>query len=47
MSIEWKGVMPAVTTQFTANDTLDLELFKVNIDAHMRSKVSVSILTRM
>ena len=35
MSIQWKGVMPAVTTQFTANDELDLELFKINIKAQL------------
>ena len=33
MSIQWKGVMPAVTTQFTANDELDLEMFKTNTKA--------------
>jgi dihydrodipicolinate synthase/N-acetylneuraminate lyase len=35
MSFQWKGVMPAVTTQFTANDELDLVLFKVNIKAQL------------
>ena len=39
MSIQWKGVMPAVTTQFTANDELDLELFKVNIQAQLDAGV--------
>jgi len=39
MSIIWKGVMPAVTTQFTANDELDLELFKVNIQAQLEAGV--------
>jgi len=39
MSIKWKGVMPAVTTQFTANDELDLELFKVNIQAQLDAGV--------
>lgn len=39
MSIKWKGVMPAVTTQFTANDKLDLELFKVNIKAQLEAGV--------
>ncbi|WP_338356538.1 dihydrodipicolinate synthase family protein [Yeosuana marina] len=39
MSILWKGVMPAVTTQFTANDELDLELFKVNIQAQLDAGV--------
>ena len=39
MSIQWKGVMPAVTTQFTANDALDLELFKININAQLEAGV--------
>ena len=39
MSIQWKGVMPAVTTQFTAGDELDLELFKVNIKAQLDAGV--------
>ena len=39
MSIQWKGVMPAVTTQFTANDALDLELFKINIKAQLEAGV--------
>ena len=28
MSIEWKGVMPAVTTKFTDDDQLDLKMFE-------------------
>src|SRR5210317_2654669 len=39
MSIKWKGVMPAVTTQFTANDELDLDLFKVNIQAQLEAGI--------
>ncbi|NNC50317.1 MAG: dihydrodipicolinate synthase family protein [Flaviramulus sp.] len=39
MGIKWEGVMPAVTTQFTANDLLDLELFKVNIQAQLDAGV--------
>ncbi|WP_044402102.1 dihydrodipicolinate synthase family protein [Lacinutrix sp. Hel_I_90] len=35
MSLEWKGVMPAVTTKFTTEDTLDIDLFKVNIQAQL------------
>ena len=27
MKFKWEGVMPAVTTKFTKEDTLDLELF--------------------
>jgi 4-hydroxy-tetrahydrodipicolinate synthase len=39
MSIQWRGVMPAVTTQFTWNDELDLDLFKVNIQAQLDAGV--------
>lgn len=39
MSIKWKGVMPAITTPFTANDELDLDLFKVNINAQLDAGV--------
>ncbi|MEH6534997.1 MAG: dihydrodipicolinate synthase family protein [Psychroserpens sp.] len=39
MSIEWKGVMPAVTTKFTASDTLDLKMFEHNINAQLEAGV--------
>ena len=39
MSIKWSGVMPAVTTQFTKDDALDLDLFKVNIKAQLDAGV--------
>ncbi len=39
MSINWKGVMPAVTTKFTNNDTLDLQMFEVNIKAQLEAGV--------
>lgn len=39
MSIQWKGVMPAITTKFTAEDTLDLDLFKVNVEAQLAAGV--------
>lgn len=39
MSITWKGVMPAITTPFKTDDTLDLELFKVNIEAQLDAGV--------
>lgn len=39
MSIQWKGVMPAVTTKFTANDELDLKTFEVNIKAQLNAGV--------
>jgi len=39
MAIDWKGVMPAVTTKFTANDELDLDMFGVNIKAQLDAGV--------
>jgi 4-hydroxy-tetrahydrodipicolinate synthase len=36
--------MPAVTTKFTAEDTLDLQMFKVNIEAQLKAGVSGIIL---
>ena len=35
MSIQWKGVMPAVTTKFTDADELDLKMFEVNVKAQL------------
>ncbi|RMB59180.1 dihydrodipicolinate synthase family protein [Dokdonia sinensis] len=37
--IQWKGVMPAVTTKFTDNDELDLDMFAVNIKAQLDAGV--------
>lgn len=39
MSIQWKGVMPAVTTKFTETDELDLNMFEVNIKAQLEAGV--------
>jgi 4-hydroxy-tetrahydrodipicolinate synthase len=39
MSIEWKGVMPAVTTKFTSDDQLDLVMFQKNIEAQLEAGV--------
>ena len=39
MQFKWEGVMPAVTTKFTAQDTLDLDLFEVNIRAQLDAGV--------
>ena len=43
-TIEWKGVMPAVTTKFTADGKLDLEMFSTNINAQVEAGVSAIIL---
>src|ERR1700730_15397969 len=37
--IEWKGVFPAMTTPFTAEDELDLKLFVKNLDAQLQAGV--------
>ena len=39
MQFDWKGVMPAVTTKFTDNDTLDLKMFGKNINAQIEAGV--------
>lgn len=39
MSLKWEGVMPAVTTKFTDNDTLDLAMFETNITAQLEAGV--------
>lgn len=42
--IEWKGVMPAVTTKFTDDDGLDLAMFETNIKAQLEAGVHGIIL---
>lgn len=44
MKMNWAGVMPAVTTKFTKDDTLDLEMFSVNINAQVEAGVHAVIL---
>ncbi|TRZ46306.1 dihydrodipicolinate synthase family protein [Robertkochia solimangrovi] len=44
MNIDWKGVMPAVTTKFTSDDRLDLEMFNKNIQAQLEAGVHGIIL---
>lgn len=39
MSIQWKGIMPAVTTKFTDNDELDLKTFELNINVQLEAGV--------
>ena len=39
MTIEWKGVMPAVTTKFNGQDELDLKMFSKNIEAQLNAGV--------
>ncbi|MCL6266146.1 dihydrodipicolinate synthase family protein [Flagellimonas myxillae] len=42
--VNWKGVMPAVTTKFTNDDQLDLNMFSVNIRAQLDAGVHGIIL---
>ncbi len=44
MQINWKGVMPAVTTKFTDDDQLDLVNFRINIQAQIDAGVNGIIL---
>ncbi len=37
MSIIWKGVFPAVTTKFNADDSIDFEAFDKNIEAQIEA----------
>src|SRR6476620_3700651 len=44
MQIDWKGVFPAITTKFTAEDQLDLPLFEKNLQAQLDAGVNGIIL---
>jgi dihydrodipicolinate synthase/N-acetylneuraminate lyase len=44
MNIKWEGVMPAVTTKFTADDELDFKMFEVNVNAQLKAGVTGIIL---
>ncbi|HQW83191.1 MAG TPA: dihydrodipicolinate synthase family protein [Ferruginibacter sp.] len=44
MSITWTGVFPALTTKFTADDTLDLPLFEKNLQAQLTAGVNGIVL---
>lgn len=44
MTLQWKGVMPAVTTKFTDDDQLDLLIFEKNINAQLAAGVNGIIL---
>ncbi len=44
MTVNWQGVYPALTTKFTANDTLDLPAFAHNLKAQLAAGVDGIIL---
>lgn len=39
MSIQWKGVMPAITTKFTSDDKLDLKMQEINLKTQLDAGV--------
>ncbi|HXJ97616.1 MAG TPA: dihydrodipicolinate synthase family protein [Gelidibacter sp.] len=39
MSVKWEGIMPAVTTKFNDDDTLDFAMFETNIKAQLDAGV--------
>jgi dihydrodipicolinate synthase/N-acetylneuraminate lyase len=44
MHFEWKGVFPALTTPFAANDELDIPLFEKNLEAQLDAGVDGIVL---
>jgi dihydrodipicolinate synthase/N-acetylneuraminate lyase len=44
MRINWNGIFPALTTKFTAHDTLDLPMFGTNLDAQLDAGINGIIL---
>ena len=42
--MEWNGVMPAITTKFTIDDKLDLDLFNKNLEFQLKSGVQAIVL---
>jgi dihydrodipicolinate synthase/N-acetylneuraminate lyase len=44
MPVTWKGVYPALTTKFTAADSLDLPLFEINLAAQLKAGIDGIIL---
>jgi 4-hydroxy-tetrahydrodipicolinate synthase len=44
MQVNWTGVYPAVTTKFTTDDELDLDMFGLNLDAQLAAGVEGIIL---
>src|SRR5580704_674146 len=42
--IQWQGIFPALTTKFTADDTLDLSLFEKNLNTQLAAGINGVIL---
>ena len=44
MKVNWQGVYPAITTAFTPDDNLDLQMFQKNLQAQLKAGVDGIIL---
>lgn len=44
MEVNWKGVYPAITTKFTSDDKLDMELFSKNLNEQLDAGISGIVL---
>ena len=42
--MEWSGVMPAITTKFSNDDKLDLDLFNKNLDFQLKAGIDAIVL---
>ena len=42
--MEWSGVMPAITTKFSNDDKLDLDLFNKNLDFQLKAGIEAIVL---
>jgi 1-pyrroline-4-hydroxy-2-carboxylate deaminase len=44
MSINWNGVFPALTTKFTPQDSIDLPMFGINLQAQIEAGINGAII---
>ncbi len=44
MNVNWKGVYPAITTKFTSDDKLDMDLFIKNMDEQIEAGIDGIVL---
>ncbi|HEU5051622.1 MAG TPA: dihydrodipicolinate synthase family protein [Hanamia sp.] len=44
MEVKWKGIYPAITTQFSSDGELDLKMFEINLEAQLEAGIDGIIL---
>lgn len=44
MAVTWRGIFPAITTKFTSQNNLDLELFKKNLSVQLQAGINGIVL---